>query len=335
MNTYKILSKICFWISGAVFAMVFILAMLHIYLGDRHFDSGRSFFPPASEFMESKKSEFSVALISDTGRNNLVLERILDDVRGGARKHSFILYLGDFVMDMDRTNFYWMLWEIRPKIRRLPMYFIPGNHDVERNGQVDKSFYRSVLGQTYYWFGYNDVLFIGLDSSGHYIEAEQFEWLRETLANVRPLFKHCVIFSHRPPVNPPKMPIHKMSEADASRLAEIIRPYKIDAMFFGHVHYFSKYDFAGVPIYTTPTSGQGSRVDDRYGYISLTFDKNGIKKVEPKYVEYTGILREHFELLWSGHILSQKLRRIVTVMMTIVIVSGMAGLVLRRMAKNK
>lgn len=323
-------SKALFWIAGVLGAVVFILMAMHVYLGARYFDYGRNFFPPAAQFLNPGADEFSFAVMSDTGDNNLVLEKIIRRTRRSSENHQFILYLGDLVMNRDEANFYWMLSELRPNMRRMPFYMVPGNHDVERGDNVDKSFYRSVMGATYYWFAYGNVLFIGLDTSGHYIDVPQLAWLDNTLAKVRPMFRHCIIYSHRPPVVPPGMPNHKLDDESIRKLRLILEKYDIDAMFFGHVHYFSSQKFADIPVYTTPTGGQGSRVDDRFGYISVKIGRNGIESVQPKYVNFSGPEREHFEILWVDNVLSRKFRRLLTIMLVLGAVCVAGGLVLRR-----
>jgi len=237
-------------------------------------------------------------------------------------------------MNRDEANFYWMLYELRPSLRHMPFYMVPGNHDVERDKQVDKSFYRSVMGDTHYWFGYGDVLFIGLDSSGHSIGDGQFKWLQNTLEKVRPMFKYCVIYSHRPPVVPHGAPDHKLDDASIEKLKSIIEKYNIDAMFFGHVHYFSSQRFAGIPVYTVPTAGQGSRVDDRFGYVSVTVDGDGIKSVKPKYVNFSGPEREHFEVLWVDNVLSRQFRKLLTIMLASAVFCGAVALILRLVRKK-
>lgn len=231
VNRNKI-SKIFFWTAGVLAALTFALMATHVYLGTRHFDTGRNFFPPSSQFLHPDHKEFAFAVMGDTGDNNLVLEKLVARARRSSDRHSFILYLGDLVMNRDEANFYWMLSELRPALHRMPFYMVPGNHDVERGDNVDKSFYRSVMGDTYYWFGYGDTLFIGLDSSGHYIEPRQLKWLKNTLEKVRPMFQHCIIYSHRPPIVPKGALNHVLDEASTQKLKDIITKHDIDAMFF-------------------------------------------------------------------------------------------------------
>ena len=320
MNKLNKISKIFFIMSIATMLTAAVLLLVHTYLGDRHYDSGLNFFPPVSKFLNPQKKEFNVAIASDTANNNLVLEKIVKDIRKSDKKYSFILYLGDLTNDRVRTNFYWMLWELKPELKNMPLYMVPGNHDVEKHHDIDESFYRSVMGQEYYWFGYGDVLFIGIDSSGVSMENEQLTWLSDTLTKVRPLFKYCVIFGHRPPKdptnNPSGMKNRNMNKKTSDKFISILSKHKVDLMVFGHVHYYSEDKIGKIPMYTTPSAGQKIRSDvNKYGYISLRIGKNGIEHVEPKYINFSGSTGELMEAKLVSNILSQNLRKIISIIL--------------------
>lgn len=323
--------KIFFWIAAVLLVVVFGLLMAHIYWGDRFSPATRYFVSPQSHFFTPRSQEFSVAIASDTGANNYVLERIIDNVVHSDKKYAFMLYLGDFVTKKTNTGLSWVLHEIRPRLHSLPFYSTPGNHDVVLDHAVDKSPYRSVLGSTYYWFGYGDVLFIALDSSGKFIEDEQFEWLDDTLRRVRPMFKYCVIYSHRPPVDlrPELMKYpHRMDDASVARFKDIIGHYKIDIMIFGHVHYFAAGTFAGIPIYTTPSGGQEIRSEiKQYGYVSVTFNKGGVKAVDVQYIDFKGPKREYLEFDMARRIFGYVLRDTVSCLMLLAFIFFVGGCV--------
>lgn len=335
MFTKAKLSKIFLYLSVILFSMAFVLTMLHVYLGDRHFDTGRNFFPPESKFLAPGVTDFNVAIMGDSGNNNLVLEKIIRDTRRSDKRYAFILYLGDLVMNRHETYFYWMLSEIEPKLHHRPFYMVPGNHDVIHDNDTNKSFYRSVMGATYYWFGYGDTLFIGLDSSAEYMEEAQFAWLDDTLNLIRPHFKYCIIFSHRPPQVVPGHREHTMDAESIEALRKIVHRHrgKIDAMFFGHVHYFSEQTFEGIPIYTVPTAGQGSSVDKRFGYISLSLDSHGIAAVEPVYVTAPEYRREYFEIFWAGQVLTPHIRYNVAILLILSVMCTFAYLITRKKRK--
>lgn len=309
------LSVVCF------FAGVGVLAT-HAYFDDYFFDSIQAFDHPASKFLNPGANDVTVLLASDSGSYNNILEGVIVNARKLHPEYDFMMYLGDMATTGSITGYYWMLEEILPKLTGLPMYAIPGNHDVTRRVGlskqivVNKAFYTTVMGAAYYWFGYGNTLFIALDTSTPDIDDEQLQWLVDTLKNIRPMFRNCVIFNHMPPINtrPDFFKDHTMSPESADKLASVLRGHKIDAMFFGHVHYFSTGKFAGIPIYTIPSSGQSVRdkTEPRWGYVTLKIGRNGIKSVEPSYIDFVGPKREMMEEWWARDILSTKGRDCVT-----------------------
>ncbi len=327
----KKLSRIFFIIAAVFITLAFGLFVVHTYLGADFLRPTQNLLPPASHFLKDDVREFNVAVMSDTGSHNHVIERVIDDARSDENIPGFIMYLGDLVSDRRPANFYWMFREMGRHLNGMPFYMIPGNHDVEKRGNIDKRYYRAVVGPTYYWFGYGDTLFIAMDSSD-VIEEEQFEWLAETLEFIRPLFRHCVLFGHMPPINPSDTERHRMSDPDAERFAAIVRGQKIDAMIFGHVHYFSTSTFAGIPIYTVPSSGQTPRFYDRgkYGYVQVQINKNSGVTVRPKYVEFSGPKREYLEAWFIRYIFTQRLREVINVILIVTAVFAIAGVIARR-----
>lgn len=331
----KKLSKIFFALSGLIVLVMFGLFVVHTYLGVDFIRPGRDMMPPVSQFLEPNDRNLHIAIVSDTGTHNNVLERVLNDIHQSDSAPDFIMYLGDLVSDRRPANFYWMLHEIERYLSGTPFFIIPGNHDVEKYGAIDKRFYRSVMGPSYYWFGFGDTLFIAMDSSDK-VEEAQFDWLADTLDNIRPLFRHCILFGHMPPKNVPGAEQHRMSDADAARLESIVRHARIDAMFFGHVHYFSKDTFAGIPMYTVPSSGQTPRFTDlgKFGYVTLNINRQGVHDVTPVYVEFSGPKREYLEAWFVRYVFTQRLRELINVLAIAAVVFAVAGLISMRIGRR-
>lgn len=303
---------ICFLI--CLITSLFLLCA-HIYFGDKSFNSTRYFYPPASEFLNPNSDNFSVAVVSDTGADDIVLETILEKIVATEPKYDFILHLGDFLTHKTNTGLQWLLYEIHPKLKGIPLYGTPGNHDITKNDIRDILPYQSVMGPGYYWFGYSNTLFIALDTSFETVDDKQLDWLNNTLKKIRPLFKHCVIYTHVPPydIKPEKISNHALDKTSSQKLYNIVKNYKIDLMICGHVHYYSHDEFAGIPIYTTPPSGQVIRDSiNQYGYLSIQFNTHGIKKIEPKYIKFHGTEREYLEYTIARDIFHYKLRETIS-----------------------
>jgi hypothetical protein len=66
-------------------------------------------------------------------------------------------------------------------------------------------------------------------------------------------------------------------------------------------------------VYTVPSSGQIIRDStNKYGYVHIEFDKNGLKKVEPKYIDFRGTKREYIEYTIARDIYNYKLRETIS-----------------------
>ncbi len=311
------------------------LLLTHTYFNNHFFHVASELQHPASQFFKNDRDTVSVLVASDSGSNNYVLEHVISHARRTHGDYDFMMHLGDMATT-SITGYYWMLSEIRPRLHGMPLYTIPGNHDVTKRVagkyETNKAYYTTVMGPAYYWFGYNNTLFIALDTSMSDLDAVQAHWLDETLRNIRPLFRNCVIFSHVPPINvrPDWAPDHTMHADDAARFADIIRKYKIDAIFCGHVHFYSKTPFAGTTLYTIPASGQEPRDRDNpsYGYVSLVAHKNAPLDVDVEYVHFDGDKREFIEEWWARDILSTRSQDLVSVLLSLTAMFGAIALAL-------
>lgn len=242
------------------------------------------FTVPAGSVMEPNVKDFSFAVASDTGAKDEQIEEIIEKVADG--KNRFMLYLGDLVRYKNISHFNWMVTEMSERAK-LPIYMIPGNHEVENVfHHVDKSSYRSVFGQLYYWFSYGEVMFIGLDSSEEKYSNAQLEWLENIMDKIRPEYKYCIVYTHVPPMNSDQW-IKKMKKHESvNRLGEILVKNNIDLILSGHVHTFSKETVWGIPLVTVMSSGQPIRSEiKKYGYVTVEVSAEGIGKVEPHYLD--------------------------------------------------
>lgn len=341
------LSKIFIGLAIVVGAVSAGLLLTHTYFNDYFFDSITGMQHPASKFLSPDARDLTILVAADSGSNNYVLENVIDDARRIEPKYDFMMHLGDMAITGSITGYYWMLEEIRPRLGDIPLFTVPGNHDVTqhigyaRHEHYNKALYSTVMGLPYYWFGYGNTLFIVLDTSTLDVDDEQFVWLDQTLTKIRPMFRHCVIFNHMPPVNvrPDFIKGHTMAPAMVEKLATVIQKHhtKIDAMLCGHVHFTSQTKWAGIPLYTVTASGQGVRDKDNenYGYAVLKISKSGAVTVEPHYIAHNGALREYFEEWWARDLLSVKAQELLSTLLQVFGVCLVLGIGLRLYDKYK
>lgn len=303
--------KILFVTGCGFIFLSLLIAAIRSHLID-FFDNSveHTYIVPAGKMFVSEEDNFTFAAISDTGGENAPLEKIINQARGRGAK--FILHLGDLVRYKTPSHFDWIVSELEGKLKGLPFYMIPGNHEIEtEEGVVDKTAYMEIFGQTYYWFGYGNTLFIGLDSSEGMIDKEQFHWLKLTLEKIRLHFKYCIIYSHVPPTSGMKIIDKHLLPEDSRKFASLVSEHNVTLLLFGHVHYFSREMFAGVPMYTLPASGQESRDMARIkpGYLMISVTPEGVAEVKTKYLHKIGST-ERFESFLSHALVKKEIRYI-------------------------
>jgi len=150
-----------------------------------------------------------------------------------------------------------------------PLHLVPGNHDVgDKNvswapaGVVNDShlaLYESHFGKHYYAFEHAGVQFVVVNSciinSGLGVESEQRNWLERQLSQSEG--QRCFMFIHHPPyVSRPEEPdsYDNIDEPGRSWLLGLLRRYKPEALFCGHVHNFWYDLYDETDVYVLPST---------------------------------------------------------------------------------
>jgi len=163
-------------------------------------------------YKTENNNNFNVLVLGDPqSRNEVEIGYMRDDFvsKFVNANYNFAIFLGDIVYDIkklyDPTN------KVLSKLN-IPMYFVPGNHDVDYESVGDKlSFetFKKVYGPQYYSFEYGNVHFIVLDNVDYKgeidgkktytggIDKQQLIWLKSDLENTDKS-KNVVISMHIP-----------------------------------------------------------------------------------------------------------------------------------------
>ncbi|MCA9429555.1 MAG: metallophosphoesterase [Candidatus Omnitrophica bacterium] len=168
---------------------------------------------------------------------------------------SFVMSIGDLIDGYVDTSAelhdQWDDFMLDLNVLKVPFFFVPGNHDVGRPLWYDV--YRERIGPTYYYFIYQDVLFLCLDSNdgerhGTGYSEEQMEWAKKVLAD-HPDVRWTLVFQHKP--------FWLSSPKDWERL----RPALADrpcTVFAGHIHNYVYAEDKGIRYITMGTTGGGT-----------------------------------------------------------------------------
>lgn len=212
---------------------------------------------------------------------------------------AFILHAGDMVDRGGKQSEWDNFFEGSTHLKHLPIAGTPGNHEYYHysTGEINAKFYNAHfnnpkngpdyhLNSTYY-FIYNDILFIQLDTVGKMYLTKQMEWFEEVVST-HPT-KYIIVTAHKP------------FQDYAEDFFYLFEQFSVDLVLTGHTHShnyrsnytFSKREYAEDPnLGVTYLTGYGSgvkSVTDGYGYlITVKNDKIQIKR-----------FRESAETLWE------------------------------------
>jgi len=176
-------------------------------------------------------------------------------------KPAFVVITGDFVNNRTDTNQIKAFKQLTTLIsRRIPVYLIPGNHDVgQMPGKESLDFYFKHYTSDKFEFEYKGLQFIGINSSlinsGTEEEKEQLNWLKEKLNGI----KNRIIFSHHPffiadineKDNYSNIPLQKRLD-----YMLLFKDHGVKKIFAGHYHNNSIAQYDGIEMITTTAVGK-------------------------------------------------------------------------------
>lgn len=148
---------------------------------------------------------------------------------------SAMVMAGDLTTGHDKD--YAIFQQRLPLQDSLPSFQIAGNHDLYFKGWG--GFYSRFGSSTYLFTVKTPVaedLFICLDTGGGTVGSRQLNWLKDVLENIRPDFRHCIVFTHNnffrnrrtASTNPPVEELYV--------LVELFLKHQVDMVVTGHDH---------------------------------------------------------------------------------------------------
>ena len=207
-------------------------------------------------------SPFRFIIMGDSRSNAEFWSIELKHIAALSPKPAFVINSGDLVA--------------RGFVNEFQEYFIPplldfdipyliaiGNHDF---GYKKKAIeYRYLFGDNSlnYYFDYGEYRFIMIDN----VTAVQpysvtVEWLDKVLSETPKNF-HKIIVAHSPFGNIDKWRFHVMDKEYSKAFGDLMSKYKVDHVFFGHIHGYSTATLNGVDY--TVSGGGGAGLYDRFG----------------------------------------------------------------------
>jgi predicted phosphodiesterase len=213
---------------------------------------------------------------------------VMGDIQAGYRNISsllktpsencaFAVQTGDLVSHADQGHYALTLCELKNADLQMPLFVVPGNHDVKGNSGLFDSYFR--LKQFY--FVWSDCLFIFLDNSLGAPYDKLFHYLEDTLKDHRGKVRRTFVFLHRPPIDWEHGEPRPESK-NYSRFFAIQKAYKIDCVFSGHLHDYRELDLDGTHYISNGLeSDQKGRTSNEsyYTVVTVSPEKVITKKV--------------------------------------------------------
>ena len=165
----------------------------------------------------------------------------------------------------------------------MPLYLVPGNHDLEDAG--GREAYQSRFGKVPWIFHHRGWTFIGLNTEAPaargFITGDQRQWLRTRLS-LEEKSHGTVVFMHRPvwPTFTQEYGLHALPQPD---LHQLFVGSRVKAVFSGHEHHFHQEVRDGILYVITGGAGATLLQGGEYHFVlaAVSRDRISINKIHP------------------------------------------------------
>lgn len=206
-----------------------------------------------------KPGQFQFAIVTDrTGGHR---EGVFED---GVKKLNllqpeFVMSVGDLIegysKDTARLIKEWNEFDGFIDQLKMPFFYLPGNHDY--TNEVMKEVWAKRYGPDHYYFIYQDVLFLCLNSEDNMrgsakgsIDDAQYEWIKKVLAENEQV-RWTMVFMHQP------LWVQDVEPKRWFDVETLLKPRK-HTVFVGHRHNYVAYERNNANYYILATTGGGS-----------------------------------------------------------------------------
>lgn len=223
-------------------------------------------------------SPLRFAVIGDRtgGAQPGIYEQVVAEIE--QEKPEFVIAVGDqiegYTEDTVKLNAQWQEYKAIVSGLSMPLYLIPGNHDIATSGHLQP--YVANAGQPYYSFDREGMHFVVLDASrwesSDRLPSEQLDWLAADLVKEADA-KYTFVFYHRPYWD------GTTNAGKPDTLHKLFVRHGVDAVFAGHYHRYSSGEYDGIKYTVVGSSGGGAEPGPTgilYHHLFVEADSSGI-----------------------------------------------------------
>lgn len=210
---------------------------------------------PTPEKKDDSGTVFKFAIVSDSHNDNDNLKKALQMSKDQGAK--FIIGLGDYtdvgtVSDLQQAKNVFVSMD-------LPFYLTVGDHDLwdsRDKGLSAGSNFSKVFGSPYQSFTDSGWRFVLVDNADNYdgVDSVEMDWLRDVLTQSDGKQKGIFVFLHEPLSHPSSDKIMGSDQPklakQAKELIELFKDNKINEVFAGNIHAFTRYQESGLNMTT-------------------------------------------------------------------------------------
>jgi hypothetical protein len=210
----------------------------------------------------SREGAFRFVVMGDSRSNPDLWTAVIKHIDSLNPTPGFILNTGDIVRHgyAEEYREYFI-----PPLQKIDIPFLVaiGNHDDGDDGTALEYRYLFGTDSLNYYFDYGNWRFIFVDNVTSVLPYDQtLAWLERVLSGT-PRGTHAVVLAHKPIATVEKWAYHSWDNDNSDKFAELMSKYRVNHVFFGHIHAYSTADLNGIPY--TITGGGGAGLHDRYG----------------------------------------------------------------------
>jgi len=260
------------------FILIFLLYLASAYFFDRSHAENLTFVVFGDIHLQDIASD-----------GEKILSRIVENINSHKPKPEFAVCLGDIVgypSSIDPVKYvnaidkYLMLTE---KLVAIPVYTIPGNHDLE-GGEKFRDIFQAKIGPLFFSIEKKGVLLIFLNSED--FSGEQLSWLNNQLKNK----SMKLVFTHKPVFPVFANQNYSLDLKTSLYLRGSFMQNNVIAVFSGHEHFF--YQKKSGKIMQIISGGAGGRLapvpengKSAHHYCIITVTETGSVITEPVIIE--------------------------------------------------
>jgi 3',5'-cyclic AMP phosphodiesterase CpdA len=192
-------------------------------------------------------------------------------------KPAAVVMAGDLTDGTEKG--YWDFYRHLPEENSIPMFLVAGNHDFW--GKGSEAFFTMFGSSTYIFTIETPVakdLFICLETAGGTLGTSQLDWLKNILSEVRPGYRHCMVFTHNNFFRTRHTDSTNPETEEVAVLSEIFLRNNVDMVITAHDHKHDALKFGTTTYIVMDALKDGVdnagyfRIDVKNGEINYVFE---------------------------------------------------------------